>query len=612
MANKTRYTVELLDKISAPAKRIGARLDKLIGAARVKATRRIGKAFEDLGPKVKIALFGKGKGRDEAGRFTKGSKGILSSLGGLGGGFDGLGMKGLVAGNLISSGIERATGAMLELGRATVGVVAEYTKFAQNSELAFNRLAKHGASGAKLFAHARGLAVEFGLDVQDTSDNFRKLLAAQFNPKLATDIIKMGADLRSLGGNAEDVKGAVRAISQIKGTGKLQGDELNQLAEAGLSVNLIREEIGKIMGGKSIGEVLKLQEAGKIDADTAVAGILNAVKAKTGSKELGEAGKLFADTTLDGMGGRLKSLGQNLMVDLGQRMVPVITKFAGPLAQRLSAFLTSPEAQAGIDRFVAGVERGFTIAQVVLSKVVPLGERFFNGFIAKVGPAMPGLAANAQGFMAALDKPELAEAMGRWGERLGVVASMLLKIGGFALEVIPSLLRLGDAVQRPFDVIRGAAEKVIGLAATWGPAIVDGLVRGLEAGVDRVAAAASKVAGAVTGKLQSIFNFGSPSKYMAQRGEWISEGLQIGMDRVSPVPDWLGASAVNDFGPRASSFTMPPVSGSGVGVNVTYAPVYEIQQQPGQSPDELVDELSERNRRDFEDMLEELALAVGA
>jgi tape measure domain-containing protein len=566
---KTRFTIELLDKLSKPAKQIGAALDS-------------------------VSKHGQQAGRS------------------LGKSFEGVGIGGVAMGNLVAQGAARALGALADLGAGAIATIAEFTTFAQNSELAFTRLAKHGASGAKLFDHARNLAVEFGMDVQSTSDSFRKLLAAQFNPALATDIIKMGADLRSLGGTAEDVKGAVRAISQIKGTGKLQGDELNQLAEAGLSINLIREEIGKLMGGKSVGEVLKLQEAGKIDADTAVAGILNAVKAKTGSKELGEAGKLFADSTLDGMAGRLKAKAQNLGVDLGQRLIPVVTKFAEPLADRLSKFLASPKAQAGIDRLVSGIERGFTIAQVVLSKVVPLGERFFNGFIAKVGPALPGLASNAQGFMAALDKPELAESIGRWGERLGVVASMLLKIGGFALQVIPSLIRLGDTVQRPFDVIRSAAERVIGLAATWGPAIVDGLVRGLEAGVGRIAAAASKVAGAVTGQLQKVFNFGSPSKYTEQRGEWISEGLQIGMDRVKPVPDWLSRDPMNDFGPRASSVGTMPSIATGGGVVVHFAPVFHVEQQAGQSAEETLEDLETMTRRVLDDALEELALAAGA
>lgn len=570
MANKTRFTVELLDRLSKPSKQIGQALDSL-------ASR---------GPALQKSL---------------------------GGGLSGVGVAGVAMGNFVAAGAARAVGAIGELVASSIGAVKEFTVFAQNSELAFNALAKHGASGAKLFAHARDLAVEFGMDVRDTSDSFRKLLAAQFDPRLATDIIKMGADLRSIGGSAEDVKGAVRAISQIKGTGILQGDELNQLAEAGLSINLIRENIGKLLGGKSVSEVLKLQEAGKINADVAVQGILAAVREKTGSKELGEAGKRFADTTLEGMGGRLLAKGQNLMVDLGNRMVPVVSRFAGPIADRLSAFLASPEAQAGIDRFVAGVEKGFTFVSVALEKAWPLAQRFGSAFLDKIAPALPGIVANAQGFLNALDRPEVAAAIERWGERFGRLGAMLLQIGGFALRVIPDILVWVDAIQRPFDKVNEVAQWLIGKATEWGPAIIQGLANGIAAGVDKVAAAAQNVANAVKGRFQKVFDFGSPSKVMEQRGLWVSEGFQIGMDKLAPAPSWLGEVASNDFGPRASSFSaMTPVAAGGSGMAVTYAPVYEITQQPGQSADELVDELSERNRRDFEDWLEDIAVAAGA
>jgi tape measure domain-containing protein len=569
MSGKTRFTVELLDKVSKPSRQIGRSLD----------------AIGSRGPALQKSV---------------------------GASFSGIGVAGVAMGNFIAEGAARAVGALADLGAAAVGTIAEYTKFAQNSELAFNSLAKHGASGARLFEHARNLAVEFGMDVRDTSDNFKKLLSAQFNPRLATDIVKMGADLRSIGASADDMKGAVRAISQIKGTGILQGDELNQLAEAQVSIDLIRQNIGKLMGGKSVAEVLKLQEAGKIDADTAIQGILNAVKEKTGSKELGAAGKRFADRTLEGMAGRLKAQGQSLMVDLGSRLAPAVERFAAPLGAKLSTFLASPKVQAGIDRVVAGLEKGFGFVAIALEKSAPLVQRFVGGFIDKIGPALPNIAANAKGFLDALDRPELAAAMGRWGERLAVVGGMILQIGGYVLRVIPSLIRIGDTLNLQADKAREGFAWLIDKATTWGPAIIDGLAKGLEAGVAKISAAAGKVARAVTDKLQSVFHFGSPSKFMEQRGEWISEGLQIGMDRVKPVPDWLSRDPTNDFGPRASSFgPMPPIAASG-GAGPIGPFHIQIDVNGAGEPMAVAEAVGDHVRREVEDLFDELALAAGA
>lgn len=620
--NRSRFTVELLDKLSGPASRISGALDRLASSA----SKKVGRAFTQLGGKMKAFTVGTGKGRDELGRFAAGSKSVTSSLGSMG-------IGGVAMGNLIAQGASRALGSLVELGKGAIATVIDFTTFAQNSELAFNALAKHGASGAKLFEHARGLAVKFGMDVQDTSDNFKKLLAAQFNPALATDIVAMGADLRFLGSSSDDVSGAIRAITQIKGTGILQGDELNQLANAGVSIDLIRQKMQKLLGVTSNAEVLKLQEAGKIDADTAISAILEAVMAKTGESALGQRGQEFADRTLEGMANRLKARGQNLLVTLGQTLVPRVESALGPLAARLDKFLGSAEGEQAIGKVADGIGAALDFAGKAIEKILPLAQRFIGGFIDKLGPAMPGLTKNAEGFLSALDKPELADAIGRWGERLGTVANMVMRIGGFALEVIPALLRLGDVVQRPFDIIRTAAAKVIELATTWGPMIIDGLVRGLEAGLGRVYEAANRVGSAVMGQLQKIFQFGSPSKVMEKKGEFASLGLVKGMSNidVGGAVAKLAKLPANDnnvaFGamPRGQDaagpqFATPEVprwfdvpSGGGSGLpDITYAPEYQITQQPGQSAAELADEIDTRARRSFEDFVEELALAAGA
>lgn len=621
--NRSRFTVELLDKLSRPASRISSALDRLASSA----SKRVGKAFDQLGGKLKVFTSRTSKGRDELGRFTAGSKGVTSSLGSMGVG-------GVAMGSLIAEGATKALGALVNLGKGAIGTVVEFTTFAQNSGMAFDALAKHGASGAKLFDHARGLAVRFGLDVQDTTDNFKKLLAAQFNPSLATDIVAMGADLRFLGGSADDVSGAIRAITQIKGTGILQGDELNQLANAGVSIDLIRQKMQKLLGVTSNAEVLKLQEAGKIDADTAISAILQAVMAKTGESALGQRGQEFADKTLDGMAGRLKARGQNLLVTLGQTLVPRVEAALGPLAARLDKFLGSAEGEAAIGKVADGIGTALEFAGKAIEKILPLAQRFMSGFIDKLGPALPGLAKNAEGFLAALDKPELADAMGRFGERLGLVASMVARIGGFVLEVIPALIRLGDVASRPFDLIRLGASKIIDAAATWGPMIIDGLVRGIEAGVGKVTEVASRVAGAVLGQFQKIFNFGSPSKVMQEKGEFASLGFVKGMASIdvggavaklaklpsndNGVAFGSAPSGRDAMGPQVGGADLPKwfdvaAGGGGSGLpDITYAPVYQITQQPGQSAKELADEIDSRARRSFEDLVEELALAAGA
>src|SRR5690606_17892923 len=247
--------------------------------------------------------------------------------------------KQVAGGHLAAQAISRVA----SLGAAAAGAGWDFVKFGQRSELALGQLGKQGATGAKLFELGRTRAMKFGQDVEDTTVNLQKLLSAQFDARLAADIIKMGADLRAIGATAEDTSGAVRAITQIKGAGKLMGQELLQLANAGVSVELVRGEIGKLLGGKSVEEVIKLQESGQIDADTAIQGILNAVQKKTGSEELGEASARFADTTIEGMMGRSKAIGEDAALRHTKRIEEPLTRFLGKNARRFDEWLNSPK-----------------------------------------------------------------------------------------------------------------------------------------------------------------------------------------------------------------------------------------------------------------------------
>jgi uncharacterized coiled-coil DUF342 family protein len=69
-------------------------------------------------------------------------------------------------------------------------------------------------------------------------------VAEQFGAVKVMPQMKMYGDLA--GGNAEDLAGIARTMGQIKGVGRLQGDELNELANHGILG--LQEEIAKLKG----------------------------------------------------------------------------------------------------------------------------------------------------------------------------------------------------------------------------------------------------------------------------------------------------------------------------------------------------------------------------
>jgi tape measure domain-containing protein len=358
--------------------------------------------------------------------------------------------------------------------------------FAQNTELAFQQLAKHGVDGGKLFEHVRAEAQEFGLEVQDTTKQYTKFLALQFSPKEADKLLAMGADLRALGNDAEGVSGIFTAIGQIKSKGKLQGEELMQLSERGVSSKLVQEAIGEKLG-KTQAEVMKLQQAGKISSDVALPAIEMAINRKLQQKELGDTGKKFADTTIAGAEGKLKANWDNLWIGLGQRTEKSFGKLTGGLVGRLSAWVNSDDSTefmdnwgARIDRLNQGIDNAVSLAQ-------RLGAGFDQG------------SRDAEGITQLLDKlggkgvnlDDAATKAERLGRAIGFITSTVMALGGavesageavwsgFIEPITSTVSEVSDALGRVSTIWDATSIGWISKAERIGEELLPSLGRGL-------------------------------------------------------------------------------------------------------------------------------------
>lgn len=426
----------------------------------------------------------------------------------------------------------------------------EFATFGQNSRMAFNALAKHGASGNKLFEHARNLAVDYGQDVMDTTNSFKKLLAGGFNPKLATEVIKMGADMRFLGSSAEEVKGAVRAISQIKAAGRLQGDELNQLAEAGIGASTVYAALGKSLG-KTVPEVMKLKEAGKIDAKTAIAGILEAVKATTGEKQLGDVGKDWANHAIDGMIGRVKARGQNFMQQVGDRMAPMLMRMAEGAMAWTEAFINSGRAE----QLIGKIGDTLDATSDILVRAAPLAERFLTGF----GTGATQAFDNLSRVLTALGSTDTAM-LGATFEKVGSGLSKIIVYGSAAAGAIAAVVgALGTAY---YWISPVSMFSKISLFYEYGKMAVMGVARGIRDAAMYPINAISDMANQMMGTLRSVMRMRSPSRAMAELGGYTAMGFAMGITALAPA----AAAAGRDMALGTMAASDEAMSAAPVGV----------------------------------------------
>jgi tape measure domain-containing protein len=556
MADQSDWAVRLIDGVTGPAKKAASSAGRLERA-------------------LKNMVKGTNTSRDELGKFVKGSGGMFD---GFGKSFKGMGKK-------LGDGFTEGIGKIKEGGviagavvaAVAVGMTAATIKmadFAQTTRIGFQSVAKHGASAEKLFTHFRGVAEDLGLDVMATNKQAVKFLALQFDPKMATDLLKMGADMRALGADAEGVDRIFSQLGQIQAKGKLQGEELIVLAENGLSTQLVYEALGKQLG-KTKDEILKMQDAGKLTSDMAFPAIMAAVMKKTGTKELGEAGKKVADQTLSGMAGQLKAKAQNMFIDIATQATPAIMGAFKPIGDELSALFKNQSVKDGI---IIAVE---TIGNLVRDGI-PFVKQFVASFSDGFSEAWPAI----KGVLGTLFDGFGGGAT--WMDTVREFATLLGKVTAFGIGVATVF---GGMVMAGIQGVTAVTEGLIFLwngmiggigtaafavsdffanvAAKWrafdfgalATSLIDGLVNGIRGGIQRVVGAVTELGSSTLASLKGVLGIKSPSKEFAWLGEMsgagFNQGLDNSFDTVGPRVSSLTGGAMNDVGSSGGGASGP-------------------------------------------------------
>lgn len=267
-----------------------------------------------------------------------------------------------------------ATGGLIVGGAALAGTAALGVSIARAAfeaeRLRFGLDRITGGQGGLWFDRAAEYARRFGVNVNETAANLLQMKASGFSDDLTTTIFERTADLRALGATEESIGRALLAIRQIKAAGRLQGDELNQLGEAGIDASFIYAELSKKLG-KSTAEIIKLKEAGKLSAEVVIPAIAAAMGTKTGGGAAGSAGEAAASSTVLGQWDRVKAAFSVASVRAigGDALAPLRQSLG-----RFADWLSGSGGQAVADRFGGFLAGVFDKAPVVIDKVIWLLE----------------------------------------------------------------------------------------------------------------------------------------------------------------------------------------------------------------------------------------------
>ena len=550
MADTATYTVRLREKVSGPAKKAKKSIVDFTKSIRW-SNRALTKHDRALGR----VMDTQGRMREANGRFVGQRRSVMRSFRGMGRGLGAIGRLAapVAAGMTLVAGAGAAMGASLM--SAGLGV--------ERSINALNRLEKHeGISGRDSFNEIANLSADLGLNVSDTVHQFEKLRKLQFGRDESKDLLKMGADMMALGNSAEDVQGILLAMGQIKSKGKLQGEEMMQLAERGVSGMLIKEEVAKLMG-VDVGEVEGLQRKGAISDEVGLAAIQAAVNRKLGQSQVGESAKQFANETIAGAVGVAKAKGQLFWMTLGDQA-----------AQGFGSTGAMERVLGGGGQQKAFMETAMKGAQAlgkVIGRLVPLvmeGAMAFGGpFIDSIMSVFGGFidaAGGSEMFMGKL-RSAIIPALEIAGNVLGTVIGLL---GAFATAAVAGFSLGVQATKWLGEALGELAFTAVEFVTEWytiGSDLVVGLWEGFK---EKWGWLKQNIVGAgadMISTMKGVLGIHSPSKEFAYLGEMSAEGFNKGFGGIDPE--------IAPFSPSSAQFAGMDdlgnaTGGGGGGINV--------------------------------------------
>lgn len=185
----------------------------------------------------------------------------------------------------------------------------------ESLEISFRTLLGSQEKAAKMFGEIKKFAVSTPMQMKDLAAGAQQMLA--FNIA-ADEVMPM---LRAIGdismGDSQKFQSLTLAFSQMSATGKLMGQDLLQMINAGFN------PLGEISAktGKSIGDLKEEMSAGAISADMVKEAFISATA---------EGGKfhnmlLAQSESINGAFSNLQGAVDDMMNDIGEQIQPVVT-----------------------------------------------------------------------------------------------------------------------------------------------------------------------------------------------------------------------------------------------------------------------------------------------
>ena len=408
----------------------------------------------------------------------------------------GLGL-GLVSGAIGAAGIA-AAGAVAKMGLETAAAN-------EQASIAFTTLLGDAGKAQDYLKQLADFAAKTPFELPGLRDAASRLIAVGTESGRVIPIMSALGDATSaMGTGAEGINRAVTALSQMQQKGKVTGEEMLQLAEAGVPAwDALASSLGK-----SVAETQKLVSTGKVTTDqlfTAIenrsgaamqrvsgmmdkqsqslTGLLSTLK-DTVSQQLGsamapavEAIKKALPGITDAIGKTLEAIGPQIgpvfsvIADVVSKLLPAVAPVLGAMVGLFSTLVSaaSPILDALVQAIAAVTPALEPLGQMIGEVAKVLGAELGNVLRALI-PSLPPLV-EALLELASAVMPLLIASLQIAGPLLTGIATILsLAVGGAVKVVVPLIRMLGNTLSGVVEFMKGIPSTIASLAKNmWAP-----------------------------------------------------------------------------------------------------------------------------------------------
>ncbi len=266
---------------------------------------------------------------------------------------------------------------LLGLAAAKTGIA--YDQFAETQQTAFATLLKSQSKAARFMDDLKKAAAATPFELSDLTTASQRLLAFGFSAKQTKGILTdLGNASSSLGTGAEGFQQLSLVFGQIKAKGRLQGDEVLQLAENGVpALKILEKQLGLTSD-----QLQKKLSKGAIDSTTAIGAL------RKGMQQMYGGGMKRQSETFTG---QLSTLKDNFNQLLGKGAAPLFAFLRDKGIPAVNKLIEGFSKGTGTGGRIARTLRtiGRTISREVWPWLRKFGTETARTFRESVGPIRP-------------------------------------------------------------------------------------------------------------------------------------------------------------------------------------------------------------------------------